>query len=275
MTSNIHIHQIYYNEETRQQLDPGFIPLDNSENLRPDWYEFWPMRNWLKSHPLNDNDWYGFLSPKFFRKTGFTSANVINFIDAFREKANVITFSASWDQASYFKNVFEQGEMWHPGITDLTQQFLNASCKSIKLKDMVNDTNTAVFSNFIIAKPVFWRGWMELADAFFEYVEKNQQIKNQTTSYGSVLNQASMKTFVQERFASIILSHGSFTTIPVDMSKHIPIFERIFENTPAVRNSLIVCNLLKENYLNTGNSEFLKSYMQVKTQIKLKTPAHS
>jgi len=275
MPSNIHIHQIFYNEETRQQLDPGLIPLDNSANLRPDWYEFWPMHHWLTSHQLNENDWYGFLSPKFFRKTGFTSVDIANVIDQFREEANVVTFSVSWDQAAYFKNVFEQGETWHPGITQLTQQFLNSIGESINLTEMVNYANTAVFSNFIIAKPVFWKNWLRLADAFFAYAESNEPLKNQTTSYGSELNQASMKTFIQERFASIVLSQINFVTIPVDMSKHIPIFDRIFENTPVTKNSLTVCNLLKENYLKTGNTEFLKAFEQVKAQIKFKTSAHS
>ena len=41
------IHQIYYSEQTRAELDPGFLPLDNSANERPDWREYWPIRRFL------------------------------------------------------------------------------------------------------------------------------------------------------------------------------------------------------------------------------------
>ena len=65
----IHIHQIYYNEKTAAQLDPGFIALDNTSNERPDWFELWPILNFLRNTPLQDGHWYGFLSPGFFSKT--------------------------------------------------------------------------------------------------------------------------------------------------------------------------------------------------------------
>lgn len=35
----IFVYQIYYDDISRQQLDPGFIPLDNMTNSRPDWYD--------------------------------------------------------------------------------------------------------------------------------------------------------------------------------------------------------------------------------------------
>ena len=57
----IHIYQIYYDQATKQALDPGFIPLDNSNTERPDWYEFWPIRKFLKENQLQEDYWYGFL----------------------------------------------------------------------------------------------------------------------------------------------------------------------------------------------------------------------
>jgi len=69
----IHIYQIYYDQATYQALDPGFIPLDNSKTERPDWFEFWPIRKFLKENPLQADSWYGFLLPKFAGKNGFHS----------------------------------------------------------------------------------------------------------------------------------------------------------------------------------------------------------
>ena len=44
---NLEIYQIYYSEKTREILDPSFIPLDNTQNNRADWWEYWPIRNFL------------------------------------------------------------------------------------------------------------------------------------------------------------------------------------------------------------------------------------
>ena len=54
----IHIHQIYYSPETRAQLDAGFTPLDNLANERPDWREYWPIRNHLLRNALADDDYH-------------------------------------------------------------------------------------------------------------------------------------------------------------------------------------------------------------------------
>ena len=67
--SSANIYQIYYDEPSRQALDSGFIPLDNTDNLRPDWSELWVIRRFLLNTPLIEDQWYGFLSPKFTAKT--------------------------------------------------------------------------------------------------------------------------------------------------------------------------------------------------------------
>ena len=46
--SNCSIYQIYYDEATRLSNDNGFLQLDNSLNERPDWSEYWPIRNYFK-----------------------------------------------------------------------------------------------------------------------------------------------------------------------------------------------------------------------------------
>jgi hypothetical protein len=46
------IYQIYYNIETQKKILPGFIPLDNTKNLRPDWFEFWVILNFLRKRTV-------------------------------------------------------------------------------------------------------------------------------------------------------------------------------------------------------------------------------
>ena len=272
-TGNIFIYQIYYDQESKKALDSGFSPLDNSSNDRPDWYEFWPIRNYLRNHDLKDDAWYGFLSPKFFQKTGIKSSLVNDMLGKYRQDADVALFSPGWDQLAYFLNPFEQGDMWHPGLQNLSQRFFDEIGLNINLSELVTCTKTSVFSNYIIAKPKFWRQWLLIADQFFDLVEGNASADYaSTTSYGSAFNQTPMKAFIQERFSSVILSRDNFRVISLDQSHTAPIFSRIFSDTPRTRRMLQTCDLLKEQFCLTADTDFLRAYKKIRHDIPFRRP---
>ena len=76
MTGEVRAFQIFYNEKSRALLDPDFEPLDNLKNERPDWYEYWPIRNYLMQNRLDESAYYGFLSPNFYEKTRLAGSQV-------------------------------------------------------------------------------------------------------------------------------------------------------------------------------------------------------
>ena len=85
------IYQIQY--ASLQEIDPGFEVLDNSANERPDWFEYWPIRNYLLNQALDEGAFYGFLSPKFRIKTSLKFEAVRDFIqtcDAGAEVTEVV-----------------------------------------------------------------------------------------------------------------------------------------------------------------------------------------
>ena len=114
--AEIFLHQIYYDEATKRDLLPGFIPLDNTSNDRPDWFEFWVILNFLRNNTLQENAWYGFVSPKFTHKTGLDANAVVRKITSEGDNADVLLCTVAWDQVAYFLNPWEQGEVVHPGI---------------------------------------------------------------------------------------------------------------------------------------------------------------
>lgn len=263
----IFIYQIYYNNETQEKLLPGFIPLDNTKNLRPDWFEFWVILNFLRNNVLDDDDWYGFLSPKFYEKTGYNSEFVLKSIENYGSLVNVALFSPAWDQLAYFLNPFEQGEVWHPGLMAASQKFVNKYNSELNLNALVSYSSTSVFSNYIIAKKEFWIKWMNIAEFFFEYVENNPEhgIK---TSYGSLENQFPMKTFIQERLASLILSTNSFKVLSPDQSFRAPIEKTLFPDDIKTRRLLQVCDLMKAKYCESNDRKYLEMYWSIRSDIK-------
>jgi hypothetical protein len=270
------IHQIYYNEETRQKVMPGFLPLDNTANLRPDWFEFWVILTYLREHTLDDRTWYGFFSPRFTQKTGLTPQMVIQTIEQVPSNTDVVLFSHGWDQICYFLNPWEQGEIWHPGVTSLTQQFLDTHTEYRNIHQLVTDSGNTVFSNYFVANKKFWSDWQKLAEMFFNYVEQqnSQSAFAGDTSYGLESNRYPMKTFIQERFASLLMATGSYQIVNTDQSHRAPIFARLFDNSPDTRHALQTCDWLKRQYRQTLDSSYLDTYYKVRQTIRLRDPMH-
>jgi len=274
--NKIFVYQIYYDQASKQLLDPGFIPLDNTSNERPDWFEFWVIRNFLNSQQLDESAWYGFLSPKFRAKTGLTSQQVIGFVNTYAMQCEVALFSSCWDQNSYFQNPFEQGDMWHPGLLDLSQSFLDAVGMKLDIRSLVTDTSTTALGNYIVAKPVFWRAWLDLANKFFEMVEKKENTISDRaanlTSYSSRLDLAPMKAFLQERLATAIIAKNNFRVAAWDQSSYSysPIFTRLFHDDFRTRRLLQACNLLKQQYNLSQDKDYFLVYQKLRKQIAIK-----
>src|SRR6204780_3611301 len=106
----MHIYQVLNHYTSRQELDPDFAVLDNSANERPDWFEYWPIRRFLLNEALDENAFYGFLSPKFKLKTNMSSADVREFILAAGSAVDVVLLSPSIHNSAYYLNVFEHGD---------------------------------------------------------------------------------------------------------------------------------------------------------------------
>lgn len=265
------VYQIYYDTATRQSVEPGFIPLDNMANERPDWFELWVIRNFLNQNHLDPQGWYGFLSPSFRHKTGVSSEQVQALLRFADSGSDVALIPFAWEQSAFFRNPFEQGEVFHPGITRLVQGFLDHLQIDIQVDRLLTHTGNFTFSNYVIARPAYWRKWLFLANAFFEFVEHHPsplaQALRGTTSYGSQAHQAPIKTFIQERFTALILADSDFKIATFDISATAPIFERLFEPTPHTRGLLQSCDFLKKRYLAHGAAEDLTLYLNLRERI--------
>lgn len=200
------IHQIYYSEQTRAELDPGFLPLDNSANERPDWREYWPMRRFLLGRELEPECYYGFFSPKFKQKTTLTAAAVSDFVRQRGGSADVISFSPYFDQMAFPLNIMELAVVNH----ECRETF--AECAALvapgfDIERSVMSSLETIFCNFFVAKPRFWSEWLAKCESLFELAEQGLtplgQALNRVVTYGTA--SAPAKVFVIERVASLLL----------------------------------------------------------------------
>ncbi len=203
----VHLFQIAYDDLTLAQVEAGFDVLDNLENLRPDWYEYWPIRNHLLNKTLDEATFYGFFSTKFAHKTGLKHADVTEFVQQRAADADVFLFSPQPDMSAFFLNVFEQAEFFDRGLIESVNQALNAIGMAVDVGGLVMDSRQIVFSNYFVARPRFWREWLRITEALFAICEGpacalRDSLCCPTTYPGAVQR----KVFVQERVASLILT---------------------------------------------------------------------
>src|SRR5690606_24032848 len=126
-------------------------------NERADWYEYFPIRRFLQREALDEDAFYGFLSPKFGRKTGWQHADVVQFVQQAAPTSDVVLFSPQPDMGAFFLNVYEQGETFDPGFIDVAAAWLAQVGRPAPLRRLVMDSRQIVFSNYFVARPAFWR----------------------------------------------------------------------------------------------------------------------
>jgi hypothetical protein len=248
----VQIYQILNHYTPREELDPGFEVLDNSGNERPDWFEYWPIRKFLLNQALDENTFYGFLSPKFKLKTSLSSADVREFILAAGSAVDVVLLSPSIHNSAYYLNVFEHGDAEHPGLKSVAKALFDRLELFSDLDSLVSDSRNTVHSNYFIAKPRFWRAWLAINEKMYAIAETpgdalGEALCAPTTYRGATHVQ--MKIFVMERVATWLLTSGSDFTAAV--RDPFVARSRIYKLPVAV-----MCDALKIAYATQGRSQY-------------------
>jgi hypothetical protein len=259
----IHLHQIYYDELTRATLDPGFIPLDNRGNERPDWREYHPIRRFLLSQELRASDFYGFFSPRFSFKTALAAEQVKAFV-AGHAAADVVLFSPEFDQSAFFRNVFEQGEYHHPGLTRASQDFVRSVGLDVDLSEMVTDSSDTVFANYIVARPQFWQEWLRLGEQLYAHCEASAAGTSALTTRTIYSGDVQLKVFLMERLATLLLAMApGIGTIAYDASA-LPM-----SGTPLARfrQEAVTCDTLKIAFRRSHEPGHLDEFYAVRDRV--------
>ena len=256
----MHIYQILPPYISRQDLDPGFGVLDNSANERPDWFEYWPIRRFLLNEGLHEDAFYGFLSPKFKLKTGLSSEVVREFIRAADSNSEVILLSPSIHNSAYYWNVFEHGDAEHPGLKNIAKALLARLQLPSDLESLVSDSRNTVHSNYLIAKPRFWKAWLAINEKMFAIAETpsdplGQALRTPTSYRGG--SGVQMKIFIMERMATWLLTCGGGFEVRVR--------DPFAARSRAYKLPLaIVCDALKIAYATQRREQFKDVFLLVR-----------
>ena len=264
--SNIHLYQIYYSDATKAAWDSDYLELDNRRNERPDWREYWPIRNFLLQAELKtEENYYGFFSTKFKARTRLSKQQVLDYM-ALRPDADVHLFSPLWDLSALFQNVFEQGNFFHPTLTAVAQEFLKEIGWKVDLSRLITDSRNTVFCNFFVAKPAFWKEWLTLGEQLFTIAENPAHPLSQKLNTACVYGEqvVPVKVFIMERLATLILATQEKWRIntfnPFALSSSSTQFSPFHLEA-------VLSDALKIAYKNHGNEEYLQAFFHLRKSI--------
>ena len=271
MTANqfpaVHLHQIAYSPATLAGIEPGYTVMDNLENLRPDWFEYWPIRQYLLSQSLDEDAFYGFFSPKFGHKTHLSHAEVMQFVEKAAPRADVVLFSPQPDMGAFFLNVFEQCETFDAGMTAAYSKFLDSIGRPTPLTQLVMDSRQVCFSNYFVARPAFWREWLALNEALFEVCEGPESALKQTLCQSSNYSPSTAiprKVFLMERAVSFLLvSQPHWRTVAYNPFGFDWSGSRLNEHPI----DAYISDALKTAFRQNKHPQYLEAYMSVRGKV--------
>jgi hypothetical protein len=200
--------KISYKPEHFSNLEQGFDTWDNTANEHPQLCEFPIFNKAYQSLVDTDIDYWGLLSPKFFKKTNVSPEHFLTWIKNQNGNANVYFINPVPIVESLFSSTIQHGDNCHPGMMSLLQRNLVGLLPS-SLDNMFMDCNTFALCNYFVGDKIFWQKYLEFVNAFLFSVNFNTADKE--LLYGKSANYGPNKslpyyTFVVERLFSIFLN---------------------------------------------------------------------
>jgi len=267
--NNASIFQIFYSQDTRLNLDPSFIPLENVGNMRSDWREYWPIRSYLLNNNLDENTLYGFFSPKFRDKTGLVAADCYKFIGNADSAIDVFSFSPFFDIAAWYQNSFFQAIQKHPNAVSIIEESIAILDPSITLEKLVMHSGNNIFCNYFVAKPKFWKVWLNKCEVIFNEAEMGLSplgVGLNLPAEGHHSN-APLKTFIIERAASLILASNDSWNVKAYNPLLLPLAPTLISKE---LTGLIQLDALKIAYAQTKRDEYLNLFINIRNLISKK-----
>lgn len=167
----IEIHQIYYQAEQRAHLDPRFKPYDNGGKSYPRNFEYAVFFELYKTANWRLIDLLGTVSWKFKAKTGLQGADFLKFIE--EHPGYDVYFVNPFPELAIYKNVWEQGQIYHQEIVNLAKHILpQVGLPETLLTQEVPPRLTA-YCNYWVGNQKFWDAYIAYLTPLWQGLEAN------------------------------------------------------------------------------------------------------
>lgn len=215
----IHLHMIFYDKETESMIPEGFIGLENTNPRRKHLFEVEPILRFVTENQIIDSDFYGFLSPRIFEKTGLDVNDICSLDENQFHKFDIISLDPGPVNLEQFQNSVAQGERGHGDFRWRFEYLISTinSSHKLYLDTFMNCTvpeRYFLLSHYFIAKGSFWKSWAVIVNEIFQVEssdEKYKEVINSSCLYERNLTEYTYIVFLIERVAGLIAFSENLT----------------------------------------------------------------
>lgn len=178
---HIKIYQSYFLQQQLENLDPAFVPYDNTSNEQPQLREYPLMRKIYDNEPSSVDHYWGLMSWKFAEKTNVTGQQ---FIEWMTQNAGYDMYFihplVALENIGRHRNPFIEAEQNNPGITEFIDAVMCdiLNIKSHPIKTISYHPRHFSFCSFYVGNCKFWDEWISFADHVIAEVKKNKKLNN-------------------------------------------------------------------------------------------------
>ena len=241
---NISIYQIFFKEDQKKYLDTSFIPYFNS--VQDNWFEYGVFVREYALQTHKKSNYTAFLSWKFAQKTKIDGKRILSFIEG--NPGYDCYFINPFPELSYlYENVWLQGDSFHKGLINLTQDLFFEAGYNINLSQLRNNKFNVLFANYWIGNQLFWEGYMNFTLPIYNLINKKLREGNKVflqvadSSRDRSVNSSFIPFIMERLFSTFLLLDRSFSTLSYQYTEEF-MLERGFS-----KEEISILNML-ENF---------------------------
>jgi hypothetical protein len=208
----INLYMIFYDKQTESMIPEGFVGLPNTNPLRKDLFEVEPILKFITEKSVNNDDLYGFFSPRIFEKTGLNASNIRSLKLKNLQRFDIVSIGPGPIYCGEFQNPVEQGEEGHGSFRWRFEHLVSCinSPEQLNLKEFIEGSIPVKYfflSHYFIAKGSFWKSWATYVQEILRKESADETYKliiNARCHYLGKLTEYTYMVFLLERLAGLI-----------------------------------------------------------------------
>jgi hypothetical protein len=243
----VQCYQAYYSPDQIKNLDSSFEPFDTSNSPYTELHEIPHYFKLLDSGVCKKAKYTGLMSHKFNAKTHISGTNFFRFIE--ENPGYDVYFINPYPQNAYYSyNVWEQGELYHPGMIELADQLFAAAGVSLSASSAGRmGPESLLYCNYWVASQEFWQVYIELLRKLLGAIDAMPVVQRKAYSrLTNYVRPCQMLPFIFERvFSTFIQDHKDFKCLAYE-----------YESTSIIENCLHPI----ESVLYENNKDFVDAW---------------
>lgn len=206
---NVKLFEICFEERQLNNVDPLLTPFDNTKNEQPELREYHNFRRLFDEGHTKDLDLWGAFGPRWGGKLRYPAQDIFDTIEN-NPGHDVYIFNHARIVNALTYNVWDQGELFHKGITKVARHALDAAGYNPNATNQMMTNLDTCYCSYFIATNAFWKDYLD-----FLYIIKNRlenlpddlaEIYHGSANYSRDAS-LNMFPFIVERMFSTYLSY--------------------------------------------------------------------